>query len=493
MFKWAVYPVIAPYSAGKKFHAKKGFLYRFFLYVYTTVAVVLWGVYWSACILFGYRLFLFGAERVGLAYAPVEISGTGSMYPTFPKGTAKTLEEQAKETVATVYMRRFPGGITAFEKTWFRHTLGYGDIVHFKNSATNAILQKEQIGNLDRGFVKRIIGLPGDRIEIRNGFVYRNGIFVEEPYTATPKSTFGGTSIHECKSQVVPSDSVLVMGDNRKASNDSRFDVGFVPIKDISRVLPWTMQEQYHALWRDASKDGKLENISLFSKDEYVTRINALRKEKNMKPLKYDTKLELSAKIRAEVMLQSGDLSFEATASGVTMADAMKRAGYYNTVWGEAPLLGSYTAQELYENVTQFPDWIHTLTDERYQDIGVSTVVGNMNGCPTQIVVQHMAGYVPPNYSDEQVKSWVDGVATLKETKADWQEVTTWGEQYEQKKDAYDTVLRILDEKLRITERIADRMTKREWLTEEDKQLIERNTVLSDELDAAINKTRNQE
>jgi signal peptidase I len=73
--------------------------------------------------------------------------------------------------------------------------------------------------------IKRVIGLPGDLIEIRDGAVYLNGRHLDEPYLdqMTP-----GT----LAPQVVPADHLFVLGDNRSSSNDSRY-FGVVPVRNI--------------------------------------------------------------------------------------------------------------------------------------------------------------------------------------------------------------------------------------------------------------------
>ena len=78
--------------------------------------------------------------------------------------------------------------------------------------------------------IKRIIGLPGDTIDLEDGLVYLNGTPLEEDYIP-----IGGTMPHDAGTHFeVPEGSVFCLGDNRGVSKDSRYsDVGFVPIDDI--------------------------------------------------------------------------------------------------------------------------------------------------------------------------------------------------------------------------------------------------------------------
>lgn len=73
--------------------------------------------------------------------------------------------------------------------------------------------------------IKRVIGLPGETVEIRNGVVLINGEPLDEPYLN--QSTYQGMP-----PRVVPEGEVFVLGDNRGFSNDSR-SFGFVPFSDI--------------------------------------------------------------------------------------------------------------------------------------------------------------------------------------------------------------------------------------------------------------------
>ncbi len=81
----------------------------------------------------------------------------------------------------------------------------------------------------EKPYIKRIIGLPGETVEIRDdGYVYINGQRLDEPYIQD--------GITECNRAdcrwVIPEDSVFVLGDNRRNSSDSRI-FGPVPIDSI--------------------------------------------------------------------------------------------------------------------------------------------------------------------------------------------------------------------------------------------------------------------
>ena len=89
-----------------------------------------------------------------------------------------------------------------------------GDIIAFRHQ-----------GPTPETFIKRIIGLPGDRVRIVRGRVLVNGTQLNEPYVAFPDTR----SFQEV---VVPADSLYVLGDNRVASDDSR-SWGFVARGDV--------------------------------------------------------------------------------------------------------------------------------------------------------------------------------------------------------------------------------------------------------------------
>lgn len=74
-------------------------------------------------------------------------------------------------------------------------------------------------------YIKRVIGEPGDHIEIKDNHVWVNGVLLEEAYV-NPKYP---TKAEEWTSYDIPADEVIVMGDHRNASLDSRV---FGPVKE---------------------------------------------------------------------------------------------------------------------------------------------------------------------------------------------------------------------------------------------------------------------
>jgi signal peptidase I len=79
-------------------------------------------------------------------------------------------------------------------------------------------------------YIKRIIGLPGESIEFRAGYVYVNGKRLDEPYIDGAITRCNGSSY--CSIDKIPDGYVYVLGDNRDNSSDSR-SFGLVKIEDI--------------------------------------------------------------------------------------------------------------------------------------------------------------------------------------------------------------------------------------------------------------------
>jgi len=95
----------------------------------------------------------------------------------------------------------------------------------FESPKRNEIVIFKPPVGVKRNYIKRIIAVPGDTVEIVNGEIYINDQALLEPYVKF-------NSYENLPSLTVPDDSFFVLGDNRPNSSDSRF-WGFVPRKNI--------------------------------------------------------------------------------------------------------------------------------------------------------------------------------------------------------------------------------------------------------------------
>jgi len=170
-------------------------------------------------------------RSIGIAFAAVVFLGIFVFQPFKVNGHSMepTLDHEDR-----VY-------VSKLSKT-FSYLPDYGDIVvidsrvdrtrSIKDDILEHPLVKLMTGQTDDPiyYVKRVIGKPGDVIELKDHQVYRNGEVLAEPYIKEVMEIVGE------QEWIVPEDHIFVMGDNRNNSNDSR-NIGFIPADHIIGIL----------------------------------------------------------------------------------------------------------------------------------------------------------------------------------------------------------------------------------------------------------------
>ncbi|MBI4298129.1 MAG: signal peptidase I [Chloroflexi bacterium] len=168
----------------------------------------------------------------------------GSMEPTLHGGERVMVNKVVYSELNLQALKRWVPFLSRIErdKVYLLHPPQRGDVIVFR-------LPRDP----RREFVKRVIAIPGDVIEVREGKVYVNEAKLEEPYIKE-------YAVFDMERTQVPLTSYFVLGDNRPSSNDSR-NWGPVPEKNIrgkvwlrywpisdlkwvgSTFLPWAMLE----------------------------------------------------------------------------------------------------------------------------------------------------------------------------------------------------------------------------------------------------------
>lgn len=162
-----------------------------------------------------------------------------------------TFNEEVKDWIISIliavvlafFIRYFIVELYMVEGPSMRPTLVSGErlvvnkfLYRFKTPERGEVVVFRYPRDPSRDFIKRVIGVPGDTIEIQDGQVFRNGELLDEPYIL--ERTRGSYPAAK-----VPEGHIFAMGDNRNNSEDSRFKgVGFVPyelIKGKAMVVFW--------------------------------------------------------------------------------------------------------------------------------------------------------------------------------------------------------------------------------------------------------------
>lgn len=184
---------------------------------------------WVYCFIIAIVLALLVRYFIG---TPTIVNQT-SMYPTF-NDNDRLILNRLYRTCKNVPQR---GDIITFEAPSINYTSGekadLSNPVAIYNNEPQGLLSKFFYNVVELGktsYIKRVIALPGEHVQIKDGKVYINGEELQEDYLVEGVTTEanGGQFID----LTVPENTVFVMGDNRGNSGDSRM-FGCVPYEKI--------------------------------------------------------------------------------------------------------------------------------------------------------------------------------------------------------------------------------------------------------------------
>lgn len=155
-----------------------------------------------------------------------------SMYPTLHPND-RLLVNRISRTLKKIPER---GEIITFEAPEETNVYNKDNIARFKSKSDNIFdnFVYYVLETSKKSYIKRVIGLPGEHVEIKDGKVYINGEELEEDYLESDVRTdsLGGQYIDF----VVPENCVFAMGDNRANSKDCRA-FGCVPVEKIEGTV----------------------------------------------------------------------------------------------------------------------------------------------------------------------------------------------------------------------------------------------------------------
>ena len=144
----------------------------------------------------------------------------------------------------------------------------------------------------ERDYIKRVIGLPGETIELKEKRIYINGTLIDEPYVHFLEPPGSSSDLHEVTSfdvrerygpVTVPPNQYFVMGDNRDNSQDSRY-WGFLPrdyIKGKALAIYWSYESDRED-YEDESTGATLKNIGsviahFFTRTRWTRTLHIIR------------------------------------------------------------------------------------------------------------------------------------------------------------------------------------------------------------------------
>lgn len=324
-----------------------------------------------------------------------------------------------------------------------KHGINRKDIVSFQNPQT------EQLH-----FLKRVIGLPGEKIFLQNGRVFLNDEAISEPYVYEQKGTYGNTFALDCESVTVPKDSYWVMGDNRTVSWDSRA-IGFVHKDEIDGVVK--------------SKESPQTDAEDFNQEEAQVDIDSLVDELNKRRMDFGSISLVETEFLSNVSkdrVQSISVSLESWKKGKNVLDReLQLANYRYNLAHEYVAFGNFNAEDLISQIWENQEEKEQFLSRKYTEIGVSSSLVAKGDCQIPLTVIILSWPAVPSYEQKDIDFWLNENKKLEKILEQLQNGI--GRLDVDQKELRDDI-NLFATLSQMTQNLVLKMEKREWLSEID-------------------------
>jgi len=389
---------------------------------YIILVFIIFGNIWTSAIkeindLVTYTLFQTGVTD---KLTKIKVSGT-SMLPTIKNGEEVILNSPQK------------------------YGLARGDIVSFSNQETNNLF-----------YIKRVVGMPGENISIKNGYYYINGKAIDENYTLNQLPTYGNTFLPDCESASVPKDHYFVSGDNRTVSFDSRA-IGFVHKNDIEGIIKTNITEKF----LDAPTQKNLLQTDI-DPEIFLQILNKKRVENDLSQITtHDTLNDLAGSRSGEIKDNFNDWKSKA----IPIVRLLDEKDYRYNLVHEFVTFGYLDEQSIVEQIFDSPVEKDQFLSSEYTEVGIGIAQREHQECKYPIISIILSWPVVPTYDQEVLDAWDQEITNNNQSLSNLQ-TQVGSPNIDQ--DKLRTLISSIAQMQQIAERVYGKQKNKEWLTQKD-------------------------
>lgn len=331
-----------------------------------------------------------------------------------------------------------------------------GDIISFTNDETEGL-----------HYLKRVIGLPGENITIKNGLVWIDGQPLQESYILNRIPTYGNSFIVDCETQRIPDGAVIALGDNRTVSHDSRA-IGFVTIEDITGVIKTDTTPSFST----GDQRPQLGSSEPLSAPLFLKALNDRRIEQQMNPLATHGVLnELAGKRASQISANLDDWKL----GSFPVEQMLEEHGYRFNLVHEFTTFGFLDAQGVVDQIIDAPREKDLFFSDQFTEAGIGIAQATKGECTFPVISVIISWPSVPTYDQSVINHWSTESETTTQLLSNLQ---TYVGSNRVDQEKLRTLISNIAESSVISARIANKMKSREWLSQQDYSDIRRYDTL---------------